>query len=126
MEAIAEYKGSDICRCLVPIVPIQMIESWMLADKEGLSEEIGTSLNAKELGIDKPPEQYSDPKFVIEEAIRIAYAGLPRRRRHQLSISELYLPMGQQSKLEYLRRLSSFQTFETEIRDALKQLNYLP
>lgn len=91
--AVNHIEGEHICKNLVAIVPIQMTEAWMLSDKDLLKAEIGTNQSDAELDIDKAPELYANPKQVIETAIRIARQDLSRRRRHELTIAELYLPL---------------------------------
>lgn len=113
------------CQILVPVIPIQMIEAWMLADKQLLKEEIGTDLTDNELGINKYPELITDPKEVIKDAIRIARQTITKRRRHDLTISDLYAPIGQKVSIESLRTLSSFQHFQEGVRSAYRQLHLL-
>lgn len=116
----------DICRCLVPIVPIYMIESWMLADKQLLKSEIGTSLSDVELRINIAPESCSTPKDLISDAIRIARQHLPQRRRKNLTIHDLYISMGYGVDLNILSGLSSYSKFRLSVRSALRTLNLLP
>ena len=40
--AVDDVQGEHLCKNLVAIVPVQMIEAWMLSDKELLKAEIGT------------------------------------------------------------------------------------
>lgn len=122
---ISNLQEDNLCKNLVAIVPVQMTEAWMLSDKELLKSEIGTNKNDKELGIHKPPEDYSDPKHTIEEAIRIARQDLPKHRRRQLSIGELYSIIGQKVDLTVLANLPSYQKFKEAIKDAFRKLNYL-
>ncbi|MFB2833149.1 DUF4276 family protein [Floridanema evergladense] len=123
-DAIKKEKTA-VCKNLVAIVPVQMTEAWMLADKELLKRQLGTKKNDEELGINKNPEDFSDPKNIIESAIRIAREHLTKRRRRKLTISELYQPIGQTIKLNKLDTLPSYQKFKEAVRDAFKQLNYL-
>ncbi|MES2703714.1 MAG: DUF4276 family protein [Bacteroidota bacterium] len=115
----------NACTNVVPVVPVQMTESWMLADKNLLKEEIGTDMTDSVLGISRHPESIPDPKETIAEAIRIARAPLGKRRRKDLNISELYLPIGQKISLEILDTLESYQKFKDAVRNAYRQLNYL-
>lgn len=85
--------NEDYCKLITPIIPVRMIEAWMLADKELLKSEIGTTKSDNDLGIHRAPETIADPKHIIEEAIRIATEHLPKRRQ-KLSISELYAIIG--------------------------------
>lgn len=124
-ENIASLEDDNICKKLVPIVPIQMTESWMLAEKELLKKEIGTSKTDAELSINRNPENINNPKQVIENAIRIVVSGLTKRRRNQLKIGQLYLPIGQKIKLLSLENLNSYNKFKTSVQQAFIDLGYL-
>lgn len=124
-QALNDTEETHICRILTSLVPVQMIEAWMLADKDLLKREIGTSKSDFDLGIHRHPEQIADPKTAIEEAIRIARAELTRRRRHDLAISDLYLPIGQKITIQKLDILPSFLKFKDSIREAYRKLNYM-
>lgn len=110
---------------LVALIPVRMSEAWMLADKTLLKDEIGTSLSDAALGLHRAPEAYADPKAVIEESIRLAHEDRPRRHRQQLTIGEIYLPLGQKIALARLAALPSYQRFRADVRQAFRQLNYL-
>jgi Domain of unknown function (DUF4276) len=116
---------TDYCKLLVAIVPIQETESWLLADKELLKQEIGTNKTDNELGIDRLPETIANPKEIISNAIRIAREGLTQRRRNDLTIGDLYLPIGQSIDLTKLEVLSSYQDFKHNVREAFIALNLL-
>jgi hypothetical protein len=125
--AMEEIKNNDedICKIIVPLVPVQMTEAWMLADKELLKKEIGTNKDDAELDIYKNPEQYADPKETIQNAIRIANHERGKRHRNELSISDLYLPIGQSISIDTLKQIPSYNKFQDNIRIALKKLKYL-
>ena len=78
----------------------------------------------EDLKIDHNPELLSDPKERIKYAIQIAHKDYPKRRKKP-DISELYQPIGQKVSLPSLRKLASFQKFESSAKEALKKLNYL-
>ncbi len=122
---VKKSQDEHLCRNLVAIVPIQMTEAWMLSDKELLKSEIGTNKNDKELGIDKLPESYKDPKQAIIAAIAVGRQDMPKRRRKGLRIGELYSPIGQKVALTSLEKLESYQKFRKAIRSAFRKLNYL-
>ena len=115
-----------VCKNLVAIVPVQMTEAWMLSDCDLLKAEIGTNRSDIELGIGKPPESYADPKQAIETAISIARQDVVRRRRRELTIADLYLPMGQKTAIQNLAILPSYQKFRAAVQDSFRLLNYLP
>lgn len=121
-----QQSTEQICKFPVAIVPVQMTESWMLADKELFKDELNTTKTDFELGIHRPPESMADPKAVIEAAIRIATENMGRRqRRYQIHISDLYQPVGQKVSLEKLSQLPSFQKFKNAVQEVFQQLNYL-
>lgn len=116
----------NICRCIIPTIPIQMIESWMLADKNLFKLLIDArNISDETLKIEKAPESYSDPKSVIEAAIRYSLSSKSKRRRDTISISDLYEPLGNSIGIDSLRRIPSFAAFESNVRNALKQLGLL-
>lgn len=114
-----------LCANLVPIVPVQMQEAWLLADLTELKRQIGTNKSDAELGLDKRPETIADPKQAITDAIRIAREGLTKRRREDLKIGELYQPLGQSMSLSSLQKLPSYRKFEAHVRDAFRELKLL-
>jgi len=122
--AIERQHDNVSCKNLVAIIPIQMTEAWMLADKDLLKFEIGTDLSDTDLGISRPPELIADPKRNIENALSIAQAHLPKRR-NKILIEDLYQPIGQKVAIEKLLMLSSFNKFKLSVEEALRKLNYL-
>lgn len=119
-----EMPEDTYCRIMTPVIPIKMIEAWMLADTGLLREEIGTEMTDAELGFARNPETIADPKQVIQDAIRTALSVLPKKRR-QLSINDLYEILGDEIPLVSLDRLPSFQAFTQAARESLIQLHYI-
>lgn len=119
--------SNDIyCKAIVPIIPIQMTEAWMMADKELLKTKIAAKgVRDADLGLHRGPESYADPKQIIAEAIRIAQSNRTRRHRNELTINDLYAEMGQTISLQRLRELPSFCRFEENVRDAFRSLGYI-
>ncbi|MVM42184.1 DUF4276 family protein [Spirosoma sp. HMF3257] len=118
-------KTADLCRNLVPVVPVRMVEAWMLGDKIALKQEMNTTLTDTELGIDRPPERIADPKACIEEAIRHSQKHKTRRHRYELTIGDLYEPLGINAQIAQLVLLPSFKKFQEAVRDAFRELGYL-
>lgn len=126
LDVLKDMPEEEYCKHIVPTIPIQMIESWMLADKDLLKQLI----NAKEasetdLGIEKEPESYSDPKSVIENAIRKAMSELPKKKRNQIGIADLYEILGNRLTLEKLRRIPSFVQFENNVIRVFKAIGLM-
>ena len=123
-EFLSDKKG-EICKSLIPIVSVRMVEAWMLADKELLKEEMGTRMSDEELGINRMPELYLDPKATIIQAIGKSNRTTTRRHRKDLDISELYASIGARLELEKLHLLPSYRQFVDEVREAYRQLGLL-
>lgn len=113
------------CKNVAALVPVRETESWMLADKNLLIKQIGTTKNEAELIIDGHPEGFKDPKQRIEEAIRIGRTELPKKLKHSLQISDLYSFLGQSIRIDNLRAFYSFVDFEKNVRRVLVELNFL-
>lgn len=124
-ELIIAQSDDTTCKVMVPVIPVQMMESWMLADKTLLKNEIGTTKTDNELKIDRAPETIADPKAVIEEAIRIARQEKTKRKRRKLNISDIYLAMGQKITIEKLEQLQSYKQFQDDIRIAYRELHIM-
>jgi len=122
-EALDEASEQTHCKIFVPIVPICMIEAWLLADKALLRAEIGTDKSDNKLEINRKPEIIAEPKKLIESAIRIAQK--TSKRRQNLIIKDLYEPLGATIPLDKLAELSSYQDFRENIKDAFKILQLL-
>lgn len=124
-ELIKAQSDDTTCKILVPAIPVQMMESWMLADKDLLKNEIGTTKTDNELKINRAPETIADPKATIEEAIRIARQEKTKRKRKELKIGDLYLPIGQKVSIDKLLRLPSYRQFQNDIRQAYRELRLM-
>lgn len=113
------------CKHLVAVVPIQMTESWMLADKELLKSEIGINGSDVDLGIHRNPEVVTNPKALIENMIRISKEdNAKRKRRKGLMISDLYQIIGQSVDISELENLTSYMKFKNSLIEKLIELNF--
>jgi len=124
-QQILLQQSDEYCKNVVAIVPVQMTESWMIADKKLLKEEIGIEKIDVELGIQLPPELITNPKEVIEDIIRLSKEDLTKRRRNKgLVISDLYQIIGQKVDLIELEKLPSYVKFKNSLKDKLRELNF--
>ena len=118
-----------VCKNLLPIIPAQMTEAWMLADYETLLQRvIGTNMNAQSLGLPtrvRRVEADANPKHTLKEAVRKAYEYRPQRRR-RIDITTLYEPLAERISLERLNSVPSYQQFVTDLTETLIALNLIP
>lgn len=125
IELINQQEDDAVCKKIVAIVPIQMTESWMLADKELLKSEIGIEGSDLELGIHRNPEEIANPKAVIENIIRISKESQVKRKRNKgLLIADLYQIIGQKTDVSQLEKLASYMKFKNSLTEKLKELNF--
>lgn len=125
-EALDKLSESDVCKLITPVIPVHMIEAWMLADKNLLKSEIGTNLSDSDLDIDGSPESMADPKSRIDTAIRIANEHSSHKSPvKNVDISDLYEILGQKLQPEQLMRMESYNRFLNEIRNVYKKLGIL-
>ena len=126
LDELNDYPDEEYCKAVIPIVPIQMIESWMLADKNLLKERINAvQYTNDDLGLHRAPEAYANPKQAIENAISFVRNNRPKKRRYEIDIADLYGELGSIIELDKLRELPSFQNFETNARQIFRDLHYL-
>lgn len=112
----------DRCTRLMPIIPINMVEAWMLADADALREIIGTTVNAQRLGL--PPtirqiERCADPKALLQQVIQNASAAQTRRRHAK--VSEIPGPLAQKVRLDQLVALNAYRQFRRDLLIILAQ-----
>jgi len=124
-ELINQQEDDNVCKKIVAIVPIQMTESWMLADKKLLKNEIGIEGSDLDLGLHRNPEEIANPKAVIENIIRISKENQVKRKRNKgLTISDLYQIIGQKIELSELEKLPSYMKFKNSLIERLRELNF--
>ncbi len=123
---LVQAPGSNACQRLVPIIPVQSTEAWMLADGEALVQVIGTDLSAAALGLPVRAHQVEsdpDPKRSLNEVVRRALADRPRRRR-RFTLRSIHEPLARQVRLSVLDQVPSYQQFAADLRQALVELNF--
>jgi hypothetical protein len=126
VNAVKAEAPNSICDKITPIIPVRMIEAWMLADKERFCIEVGTTLSHHDLGIDGNPEQMANPKDKISLAIRIANKHASHKKPvRDINISDLYEILGQSLDVEKLKTMDSYCCFLNEIRTLYRTLGLL-
>lgn len=125
-EVLKRMPDDEYCKHIIPTIPIQMIESWMLADKDLFKQLINAAGKRDiDLGIERAPEAYSDPKQTIENAIRIAMSDQPKKKRYQIGIADLYEILGNRLQLDKLRLIPSFVNFEENVIKVFREMGLM-
>ena len=119
--------NANVCKNLLPIVPVRMTEAWMLADPDALQEVIKIDIKPYELGLPKKAKQvesYADPKQTLRQVVQKAYSHKTRRQRH-ISIEYLYEALAREISLDRLADVPAYQRFVGELTAALRTLNFI-
>lgn len=119
--------SENVCKNLIPVIPVQMIEAWMLADPETLREVIGTDISTQNLGLPNKAAQVefdSDPKRTLREVVQ--KANVARSRRRQIDLSTRYERLARQISLERLSNVPSYKQFVHDLAKTLAELQFIP
>lgn len=123
---VAYARGEAVCRTIVPVIPVQALEAWVLADTDVLIQVMGTDLSPRDLGIPVLPraiEQTTDPKQLLNNAWRLVLETRGRRRRKP-PVTDLFLPVANQARVEQLQKLSAFAAVMQDLHNALANLGF--
>lgn len=122
---LAEALSPDT-RQVAAIIPIRTTEAWALSDITALRTVLSTDMTARELGLPESSaalERASDPKALLDDAVRRARGGRTTRRRP--SGSAFLEVLGELVAIERLRTLDAYRTFESELLTAIAGLGYI-
>ncbi|GCD98968.1 DUF4276 family protein [Embleya hyalina] len=109
----------------VPIIPVRMLEAWLLVDETAIREVSGNPNGRAVLNLPKPAkvETESDPKQRLKDAIATA-SGVKGRELKKL---QARFPQNRRRLLQMLdrkgpiRRLTSWQAFVADLQRALEK-----
>ncbi|MCI3918644.1 DUF4276 family protein [Paenibacillus sp. TRM 82003] len=125
-KKLVEENPADICKCLLPIIPVKNIEAWLLADIDAFQRVVGTRLTEQQLNIpvhQHQVESVPDPKQVYRDAVRIALT--ERRKRGNINTGAYYEPLGRELNLGKLLLVPGFYAFYQEFLSFLAKLRYI-
>jgi hypothetical protein len=109
----------------VAVIPVRETEAWAMADGDALRLVFGTSLSDTDMGLPRTAralESDADPKATLDTAFSMSQ---PSGRRRRQGVSPLLNAVGEQASLQRLRELAAFSSMETELKQALQQLQIL-
>lgn len=122
-----KLNGIDVLKDFnfIEIIPVHMTESWMLADLDLFRNEIKTIKSKSQLNLSGNPETFTDPKKRINDALNIVNSELPKKRRGDLKINDLYQIIGQKLEIRQLLKLKSYETFYSNTFEILKKIHLI-
>jgi hypothetical protein len=115
-----------VCKDILPVIPVRMIEAWMLADMDQFRKALGIKIRQQELDLHtkaKHVELYHDPKAVLDSIIQQTYPDKPQywgRIRGQL-----YADLAPMIRLNRLNDVPAYQQFVYDLTETLKAINII-
>lgn len=111
---------------LVKVVPVRMMEAWLLINEYAIKMASGNRNNRMDLNL--PPiirlETIPDPKKMLDDLIKGA-SGLHSRRLDKLNVREAVHRVAENiDDFSKLRQLSAFIRFEEDLRKVLLELEF--
>jgi hypothetical protein len=111
---------------LVKMIPVRMMEAWLLIDEYAIKMASGNRNNAMDLNL--PPvnrlETISDPKKMLDDLIKGA-SGLHSRRLDKLNVREAVHRVAENiDDFSRLRQLSAFNKFEEDLKRVLQEFEF--
>lgn len=126
IESAIERAGSHISiPAAVCVIPIRMLEAWLLFDEPAI-RYAAANRNSRiplQMPLLKNVEELSDPKQVLYDLIKQA-SGLSGRKLKRLRVNQSARRVTEfVEDFSPLRELSAFSTFERDVQCVLEQFN---
>jgi hypothetical protein len=127
-KALDKIKIDDR-QLIIYIIPIRMLETWLLFDEFAIKKVAGNPHSKDRLNLPKinSLENLSNPKEKLCEILRNT-SGLTGRKLKDFKARErekIHRIAWEIKDFSVLRQLSAFQILETDIRDILQQNNWV-
>ncbi|MCA9996354.1 MAG: DUF4276 family protein [Anaerolineales bacterium] len=120
------HSQEPVCSSLLPIIPVRMVEAWMLADLHAFQQVVGTNLTYADLKLPQHPQQVEllqEPKTILQQAVTLALSR--RSGRRLIPLDTIYEPLARQISLERLARIPAYVEFQQGIVRALQRLHII-
>jgi len=113
----------ETCQELIPLIPVRMIEAWMLVDAEALCTILPGCKDAATLELFKDPKQVEhilNPKQELQHIIKKVTG-----HRRQPNITEIQTSLAEEINLALLRKVPAYQEFEHDLEITLRKLHFI-
>jgi hypothetical protein len=112
---------------LVPVVPVRMMETWLLIDEKALKMAAGNRNYAKNIVLPRPKnlESLAEPKDYLHNLLK-EVSGLKGRKLQNLKVSQtVHLIADSIENYSQLRQLPAFQQLEKDVINVLTELGFV-
>jgi len=119
---------AQFLRPFVPVVPVRMMEAWLLIDEAAIRSAAGNPNGSEVLDLPRVSqvEDLPDPKSVLHGLIREA-SGLSAYRRRRLNVRQLvYRNADLVDDFSPLESVPAFARFSAELRHVLQDNGFCP
>jgi hypothetical protein len=111
---------------LVKVIPVRMMETWLLIDELAIKVASGNRNNR--MNLDLPSalrlESIADPKSLLDDLLRLS-SGNRSRRLDRLNLRQAVHRVAENIEdYSLLRQLPAFNCFETDLRRVLEELGF--
>lgn len=126
-ERIAEIKGqldAEFNQKIVCVVPVKMMESWLLIDEMAIKKAAGNKNYNNPINLPQINrlETIRDPKEVLHNLLK-QVSGLKSRRLKNFNVHQaVHLVTEYITDYKLLRQLSAFNKFEKDLKDVVNSL----
>ncbi|MEA3309565.1 MAG: DUF4276 family protein [Chloroflexota bacterium] len=124
-QQLVQASDNHVCRDLLPIIPIRMMESWIMADVAAFQEVVGTNMRGADMGFPAHPQQVEsiqNPKHELKMLLNQVFT---QRRRRKASLGQYYEPLARHISLEQLDGVPAFQQFVDDLTEMLTDLHFI-
>ena len=111
----------------VCVVPVRMMEAWLLSDETAIRKAAGNPNGNQplELPVMNDIEALSDPKKILHDLLRTASGRTSKRRLKRLSVSSFAFRVTElTSSFAPLRELAAFRNLEEELLEIIAEQNW--
>lgn len=127
-ESHIQKSAKQICKHVIPVIPVREMEAWMLADREKLRDVLEIKERLQNLGLPKRAvlvESIPDPKATLNKVIAIAEFERGRKFKGN-DLHAIREALAQEIRLERLNQVPAYQYFVDDLKKALVELHMLP
>jgi hypothetical protein len=123
---LIQRSHQEVCKKLVPIIPVREVEAWMIADGEALRNLLEIRESLRNLRLPRRAilvESDPDPKVTLTRIIAKAES---ERHHRRIERKGFYESLAQEVRLERLDQVPAYKKFSDDLSETLRDLSIIP